>query len=71
MREIAATQASVGLTPALFDALAETYAAIGATPAAAGAPEEVGEARLEDVLARVGVTAPGEARGTDSEEVPT
>lgn len=71
MKEIAATQASVGLTPALFDALAEVYGAIAATPAGAGAPEEVGEAELTDVLARFGASAPGEARGNDSEEVPT
>jgi 3-hydroxyisobutyrate dehydrogenase-like beta-hydroxyacid dehydrogenase len=71
MREIAATQASVGLTPALFEALAEAHAAIAATPAADGAPEDVGEAALEDVLARFGAVAPGEAKGSDSEEVPT
>lgn len=71
MREIAATQRGVGLTPALFEALAEVYEAVAATPAGAGAPEDVGEAALEDVLHRFDLSAPGEARGTDSEEVPT
>jgi 3-hydroxyisobutyrate dehydrogenase-like beta-hydroxyacid dehydrogenase len=71
MREIAATQASVGLTPALFEALAEAYEAIALTPAADGAPEEVGEVALGEVLARLGATPPGDASGTDSEEVLT
>jgi 3-hydroxyisobutyrate dehydrogenase-like beta-hydroxyacid dehydrogenase len=53
MREIAATQADVGLTPALFDALAEVNEAIAATAAAAGSPEAVGDADLDDVLARL------------------
>jgi 3-hydroxyisobutyrate dehydrogenase-like beta-hydroxyacid dehydrogenase len=53
MREIAATQASAGLTPALFDAFAEAYEAVASTPAAAAAPEEVGEPALEDVLSRL------------------
>jgi 3-hydroxyisobutyrate dehydrogenase-like beta-hydroxyacid dehydrogenase len=61
MREIAATQASVGLTPSLFGALAEAYAAIAASPAGAGAPEDVGEPALADVLARFGASAPGAA----------
>jgi 3-hydroxyisobutyrate dehydrogenase-like beta-hydroxyacid dehydrogenase len=53
MREIAATQASVGLSSALFDALAEVYGAVAETPAAAGDPEAVGDPALEDVLARL------------------
>ena len=36
MREIAATQAAAGLTPALFEAMAEVYAALARTPLAAG-----------------------------------
>ena len=52
MREIAATQASVGLTPALFEAMAEVYAAMAETPLGAEAPEAiVAEPDLEQVLA--------------------
>jgi hypothetical protein len=58
MREIAATQAAAGLTPALFEALAEVNEAIATTPAAADAPEEVGEPELADVVARL---SPGRA----------
>ena len=50
MRQIAATQASVGLTPALYDALAEVYLDISRTPLAGTTPEEA--AGLTD-LARV------------------
>ena len=39
MREIAATQATVGLTPALFDAMAEVWEALARSPIAAEAPE--------------------------------
>ena len=51
MREIAATQASVGLTPALFEAMAEIYAAFAATTLGAEAPEAVpADPELEQVL---------------------
>jgi 3-hydroxyisobutyrate dehydrogenase-like beta-hydroxyacid dehydrogenase len=54
MHEIAATQESVGLTPALFDAVAEVYRAVAATPLAAHAPEAVPPApELADVLERL------------------
>ena len=54
MREIAATQASAGLTPALFEAMAEVYGDIAETPLGAGSPESIGnEPRLEDVLERI------------------
>lgn len=54
MREIAATQGSAGLTPALFDAMAEVYDALAQTPLAAEAPESVESAPLlEDVLDRL------------------
>jgi 3-hydroxyisobutyrate dehydrogenase-like beta-hydroxyacid dehydrogenase len=53
MREIAATQAAAGLTPALFEALAEVNEAIATTRAAAAAPEEVGDPDLADVVARL------------------
>jgi 3-hydroxyisobutyrate dehydrogenase-like beta-hydroxyacid dehydrogenase len=41
MREIARTQAAAGLTPALFEAMAEVYAATARTPLAATSPEEI------------------------------
>ena len=41
MREIASTQAGAGLTPALFEAMAEVYAALAETPLAAEAPETI------------------------------
>jgi 3-hydroxyisobutyrate dehydrogenase-like beta-hydroxyacid dehydrogenase len=41
MREIAATQAAAGLTPALFEAMGEVYAALARTALARGAPEDV------------------------------
>jgi 3-hydroxyisobutyrate dehydrogenase-like beta-hydroxyacid dehydrogenase len=41
MREIAATQAAAGLTPALFEAMAEIYASLAETPLAQTGPEEV------------------------------
>ena len=51
MHEIAATQSVAGLTPALFEALAEVYAALAATPAATRAPEDVpGVETLEQLL---------------------
>jgi hypothetical protein len=54
MREIAATQAGAGLTPALFEAMAEVYAALAKSPLAAQAPEDVQSApRLEYVLDRL------------------
>jgi 3-hydroxyisobutyrate dehydrogenase-like beta-hydroxyacid dehydrogenase len=42
MREIASTQAAAGLTPALFEAMAEIYAAMADTPLASTPPEAVG-----------------------------
>ena len=41
MREIAATQAAAGLSPALFEAFAELYARLARSPAAGAAPEDV------------------------------
>ena len=61
MREIAATQAAAGLTPALFDAMAEVYEAVARSSLAAEAPEAIPpEPELEDVLARI---APARATG--------
>ena len=51
MHEIAATQAAAGLTPALFEAMAEVYEVLARTPLAAAAPEDIdGAPVLEDVL---------------------
>jgi hypothetical protein len=54
MREIAATQAAAGLTPALFDAMAEVYEALSRRHLAKGAPEDVDAgSSLDDVLAQL------------------
>jgi 3-hydroxyisobutyrate dehydrogenase-like beta-hydroxyacid dehydrogenase len=54
MREIAATQESVGLTPSLFEAMAEIYEQIAGTPLARASPEDVPlTPELTDVLERL------------------
>jgi len=54
MREIAASQAATGLTPALFEAMAEIYAAVATSELARSAPEEVpADLVLEEVLERL------------------
>jgi 3-hydroxyisobutyrate dehydrogenase-like beta-hydroxyacid dehydrogenase len=51
MREISTTQAAAGLTPALFEAMAEIYAAIATTPLSATSPENLPiDTPLEDLL---------------------
>jgi 3-hydroxyisobutyrate dehydrogenase-like beta-hydroxyacid dehydrogenase len=51
MHEIAATQAAAGLTPALFEAMAEVYAMLANTPLASTPPEDVGsELELPAIL---------------------
>jgi hypothetical protein len=51
MREIAETQATAGLTPVLFEAIAEIYAATARSPLAAIPPEELPTDRsLEELL---------------------
>jgi 3-hydroxyisobutyrate dehydrogenase-like beta-hydroxyacid dehydrogenase len=51
MREIAATQAAAGLTPALFDAIGEVFLALSASELARSAPEELARGiTLDDVL---------------------
>jgi 3-hydroxyisobutyrate dehydrogenase-like beta-hydroxyacid dehydrogenase len=51
MREIAATQAAAGLTPALFEAMAEVYAAMSGTELAGLSPEDVpGGLSLDEIL---------------------
>ena len=64
MHEIAATQSAVGLTPALFQAMAEVYASLAQTPAAERAPEEIaGDESLSQILGamRRGVSPEGSA----------
>ena len=52
MHEIAATQDAAGLTPALFDAMADVFAALSASELARSTPEEIpADATLDDVLA--------------------
>ena len=41
MHEIAATQEAAGLTPSLFEAIAEIYEALAETPLARSSPEDV------------------------------
>ena len=54
MREIADTQANAGLTPVLFEAMAEVYGHLAETDLAAAAPESIPpEPPLEEVLDRV------------------
>lgn len=51
MREISATQASAGLTPALFEAMAEIYDRLATTPLAQTSPEDArGDLPLADLL---------------------
>ncbi len=51
MREIASTQAAAGLTPALFEAMAEIYATLARTPLASTAPEDLdSELELSAIL---------------------
>jgi 3-hydroxyisobutyrate dehydrogenase-like beta-hydroxyacid dehydrogenase len=49
MHEIAAAQEAAGMTPALFEAMAEVYAEVARTPLGRTAPEDAG-AVLEKVL---------------------
>jgi 3-hydroxyisobutyrate dehydrogenase-like beta-hydroxyacid dehydrogenase len=51
MREIAATQSAAGLTPALFEAMAQVYETLAETPLAHTSPEEVAsDVGLEELL---------------------
>jgi len=51
MHEIAASQSDAGLTPALFEAMAEVYSALAKTSLAEAKPEEVAaDLELRDVL---------------------
>jgi hypothetical protein len=53
MHEIAAAQEAAGLTPALFEAIAEVYAGVTETPLGRTAPEDVGS-DLEEALRGLG-----------------
>ena len=54
MHEIAATQASAGLTPALFEAMAEVYSRLAETELATATPESIpAEPPLEDILEQI------------------
>jgi 3-hydroxyisobutyrate dehydrogenase-like beta-hydroxyacid dehydrogenase len=54
MREIAATHEAVGLTPELFEGMAEVYAALASSPLGHEAPEAIGpDLALDDVLERL------------------
>jgi 3-hydroxyisobutyrate dehydrogenase-like beta-hydroxyacid dehydrogenase len=56
MREIASTQAAAGLTPALFEAMADVFSDLSDTALAQAAPEDIATSpALEDVLARMHV----------------
>ena len=53
MREIAATQAGAGLTPALFEAFAEVYAEVARTALAQGDPESTSSPDPAEIVARL------------------
>ncbi|WP_306213733.1 NAD(P)-dependent oxidoreductase [Actinoplanes sp. RD1] len=53
MREIAAAQAGAGLTPALFEAMAEVYADVATTRLAQGDPETTGSLPPAETIARL------------------
>jgi 3-hydroxyisobutyrate dehydrogenase-like beta-hydroxyacid dehydrogenase len=53
MREIAATQADAGLTPALFEAFAEVYADVAESELADGDPESAGALDPAEIVARL------------------
>jgi 3-hydroxyisobutyrate dehydrogenase-like beta-hydroxyacid dehydrogenase len=62
MQEIAAAQEAAGLTPALFEAMADVYADVAQTPLGRTAPEDAG-AVLEQVLRELsGSSSPGRSR---------
>jgi hypothetical protein len=54
MREIAATQSGAGLTPALFEAMAEVWSAVADGPLASEDPESVDlHAPADEILGRL------------------
>ncbi len=50
MREISATQEAAGLTPELFEGIAEVYERLARSPLADASPEDVEKPALDDVL---------------------
>jgi 3-hydroxyisobutyrate dehydrogenase-like beta-hydroxyacid dehydrogenase len=50
MREIAETQGAAGLTPSVFEGIAEVYAQVATTPLARANPEDVEDPTLTEVL---------------------
>jgi 3-hydroxyisobutyrate dehydrogenase-like beta-hydroxyacid dehydrogenase len=50
MREIADTQGAAGLTPSVFEGIAEVYAQVATTPLARANPEDVEDPTLTEVL---------------------
>ncbi|WP_067508508.1 NAD(P)-dependent oxidoreductase [Actinoplanes sp. TFC3] len=56
MREIAATQAGAGLTPALFEAFAEVYANVARTDLAHGDPETSAALEPSETVSRLRIT---------------
>ena len=70
MQEIAATQASVGVTPALFEAMAEVYGSMAGGDVADQSPEAVAqEPDLEEVLGGLFGDGAGKLKGNDDEGV--
>ncbi len=70
MQEIAATQASVGVTPALFEAMAEVYGSMAGGNVADQSPEAVAqEPDLEEVLGGLFGDGAGKLKGNDDEGV--
>jgi 3-hydroxyisobutyrate dehydrogenase-like beta-hydroxyacid dehydrogenase len=70
MREIAATQATVGLTPALFEAMAEVWEALARTPLAAESPESItADPDLVAVLGGLSEGSDGKAKRNDDKGV--
>lgn len=53
MREVAATQETVGLTPELFDAVADVYEGIAGTALAQGDPENDRDLSPAEIVARL------------------
>ena len=59
MHEIASAQTAAGLTPSLFEAMADVYTAMARTPLASIAPEDIaGELHMADIVAALHVEEP-------------
>ena len=71
MREIAASQADAGLTPALFDALAIVYGDLARSELAGRPPEELAAADLERVLSALSAEGAGPAAAAETQPAPS